>query len=52
MKPEVFAVYYAKYESNPAGRHSYDVGDLYLCKYLDPPPSLAKMCKRPRVCLP
>jgi uncharacterized protein YkwD len=37
MKPEVFAVYYARYESNPASRHSYDVGDLYLCKYLDPP---------------
>jgi len=37
MKPKYFAVYYAKYESNPASRHSYDVGDLYLCKYLDPP---------------
>jgi hypothetical protein len=37
MKPEVFAVYYASYESNPASRHSYNVGDLYLCKYLDPP---------------
>ena len=37
MKPEVFAVYYARYESDPASRHSYDVGDLYLCKYLDPP---------------
>jgi len=37
MKPEVFAVYYAKYESNPASRHSYEYGDLYLCKYLDPP---------------
>jgi hypothetical protein len=51
MKPEVFAVYYASYESNPASRHSYNVGDLYLCKYLDPP-SLAKVCKRPRACLP
>ncbi len=37
MKPEVFAVYYASYENNPASRHNYDVGDLYLCKYLDPP---------------
>jgi uncharacterized protein YkwD len=37
MKPKIFAVYYAKYESNPASRHSYNVGDLYLCKYLDPP---------------
>jgi hypothetical protein len=52
MKPKFFAVDYAGYGSNPACRHSYDVGDLYLCKYLDPPPSLAKMCKRPRACLP
>ena len=37
MKPKFFAVYYASYESNPASRHSYNVGDLYLCKYLDPP---------------
>jgi hypothetical protein len=37
MKPEVFAVYYAAHEANPASRHSYNVGDLYLCKYLDPP---------------
>jgi len=46
MKPKIFAVYYAAYEANPASRHSYDVGDLYL------PPSLAKVCKRPRACLP
>ena len=37
MKPKFFAVYYAAYEANPASRHSYNVGDLYLCKYLDPP---------------
>ena len=37
MKPKFFAVYYARYESDPASRHSYNVGDLYLCKYLDPP---------------
>jgi hypothetical protein len=42
MKPEVFAVYYASYESNPASRHSYSYGDLYLCKYLDPPSPLQR----------
>jgi len=47
MKPEVFAVYYAKYESNPAGRHSYDVGDLYLCKVLDTPFAKCKDAQEP-----
>jgi len=37
MKPKFFAVYYAMYESDPASRHSYNVGDLYLCKVLDNP---------------
>ena len=37
MKPKFFAVYYAAYEANPASRHSYNVGDLYLCKVLDTP---------------
>jgi len=47
MKPEVFAVYYAKYESNPASRHSYEYGDLYLCKVLDTPLAKCKDAQEP-----
>lgn len=47
MKPKFFAVYYAKYESNPASRHSYDVGDLYLCKVLDNPLATCKDAQEP-----
>ncbi|NAZ32894.1 MAG: hypothetical protein GU356_01145 [Pyrobaculum sp.] len=47
MKPKFFAVYYAKYESNPASRHSYDVGDLYFCKVLDEPFAKCKDAQEP-----
>ncbi len=47
MKPKIFAVYYASYESNPASRHSYDVGDLYLCKVLDTPFARCKDAQEP-----
>ena len=47
MKPEVFAVYYASYESNPASRHSYSYGDLYLCKVLDTPFAKCKDAQEP-----
>jgi uncharacterized protein YkwD len=47
MKPKYFAVYYAKYESNPASRHSYDIGDLYLCKVLDNPFSHCENAQEP-----
>jgi len=47
MKPKYFAVYYARYESDPASRHSYDVGDLYLCKVLDNPFSHCENAQEP-----
>jgi len=47
MKPKFFAVYYASYESNPASRHSYNVGDLYLCKVLDTPFARCKDAQEP-----
>jgi hypothetical protein len=47
MKPKFFAVYYAAYEANPASRHSYDVGDLYLCKVLDTPFARCKDAQEP-----
>ncbi len=47
MKPKIFAVYYAAYEANPASRHSYDVGDLYLCKMLDTPFARCKDAQEP-----
>jgi uncharacterized protein YkwD len=47
MKPKFFAVYYASYESNPASRHSYNVGDLYLCKVLDTPFAKCKDAQEP-----
>ena len=47
MKPEVFAVYYAAYEANPASRHSYSYGDLYLCKVLDTPFAKCKDAQEP-----
>jgi uncharacterized protein YkwD len=47
MKPKFFAVYYAAYEANPASRHSYNVGDLYLCKVLDTPFAKCKDAQEP-----
>ncbi len=47
MKPKIFAVYYASYESNPASRHSYSYGDLYLCKVLDTPFARCKDAQEP-----
>jgi len=47
MKPKIFAVYYANYESNPASRHSYNIGDLYLCKVLDTPFARCKDAQEP-----
>jgi len=47
MKPKIFAVYYAAYEANPASRHSYDVGDLHLCKVLDTPFARCKDAQEP-----
>jgi len=47
MKPKIFAVYYASYESNPASRHSYSYGDLYLCKVLDTPFAKCKDAQEP-----
>jgi uncharacterized protein YkwD len=47
MKPKIFAVYYAAYEANPASRHSYNVGDLYLCKVLDTPFARCKDAQEP-----
>jgi len=47
MKPKIFAVYYVKYESNPASRHSYEYGDLYLCKVLDTPFAKCKDAQEP-----
>jgi len=47
MKPKIFAVYYAGYESNPASRHSYNVGDLYLCKVLYTPFAKCKDAQEP-----
>ncbi len=53
MKPKFFAVYYAKYESNPASRHSYNVGDLYLCKVLYTPlRQVQRRARAPQECLP
>ena len=47
MKPKFFAVYYVSYESNPASRHSYNVGGLYLCKVLDTPFAKCKDAQEP-----
>jgi len=47
MKPKIFAVYYAAYEANPASRHSYSYGDLYLCKVLDTPFARCKDAQEP-----
>jgi hypothetical protein len=47
MKPKFFAVYYAAYEANPASRHSYSYGDLYLCKVLDTPFARCKDAQEP-----
>jgi len=37
MKPVALVVYYASHERYPQLRNSYSLGDVYFCKYLDPP---------------
>ncbi len=37
MRPVAFVVRYTPHERHPLLRESYSLGDVYYCKYLDPP---------------